>query len=160
MRHSPAIALRLQSMCLAGLVAELGSRHHSRAMKFRHLLSFGLAAMLVSCCSTAARKEAPLAINKMFTEAFAPIYAISLFRSGAIDIFYCSASFRHKNDRWPKDYAELSAFVKQSDGYLMLGEYERVDLRPLVNDGLEIRYVRPGHTNEMKLTLDGPGETK
>ena len=88
------------------------------------------------------------------------MYDISLLRSGAIDVLYCSVSFRHKNDRWPNDYAELSAFVNQSNGYLMLGEYERVDLRPLPHDGLEICYVRPGHTNEMKLTLGGPGEKK
>ncbi len=129
-------------------------------MKRRHFLLFGMMAILSSSCSTTPKSDDALAISKIFTEAFAPIYDISLLGSGAIDVLYCTSSFRHKHDRWPKDYAELSAFVKQSDGYLMLGEYERVDLRPLPNDGLEIGYIRPGHTNETKLTLSGSVEKK
>jgi hypothetical protein len=129
-------------------------------MKRWHILLFGMMAIIASSCRTAPKKDDPFGISKVFTEAVAPIYEISLLRSGAIDVFYCSASFRHKNDRWPKDYAELSAFVKQSNDYLMLGEYERVDLRPLPEDGLEICYVRPGHTNETKLTLRGTAEKK
>lgn len=129
-------------------------------MKRRHCLLLGMMAILSSSCTTTPKNGAPLAISKIFTEAFPPICDISLLRSGAIDVLYCTASFRHKHDRWPKDYAELSAFVKQTDGYLVLGEYERVDLRPLPNDGLEIGYIRLGHTNEMKLTLSGPPEKK
>jgi len=129
-------------------------------MKHQHFLLLGILEILASSCSTTPKRDDAFGISKTFTEAFAPVYQISLLRRGALDVFYCSASFRHKNDRWPKDYAELSSFVKQSDGYLMLGEYERVDLSPMADDGLEIRYVRPGHTNEMKLTLGRPDEKK
>ena len=129
-------------------------------MKHSNIVWLGLVAILASSCSTTPTKDDQLAIDRTLNEAFVPLYNISLLHSGAIDIVYCSASFYHKNNRWPKDYAALSAFVKQSDGYLMLGEYERVDLRLLANDGLEIDYICPGHTNEMKLTLSSPDDKK
>jgi hypothetical protein len=129
-------------------------------MKHLHFLLLGVVAIFAWSCSTAPTKDEQLAIRKMFTEPLAPIYDISMLRSGAVDLLYCSGSFRHKNGRWPTDYSELSTFVKQSDGYLMLGEYERVDLKPLPNDGFEIGYIRLGHTNEMKFTLSGPAEAK
>ena len=87
------------------------------------------------------------------TEPLSPLYEMSMLRSGAIDLLYCLGSFHNKKGRVPKDYAELSTFVAESDGYLVLAKYERVDFSPLPNDGLEVRYVRPGRTNEMKFTL-------
>ena len=74
--------------------------------------------------------------------------------------FIARPRFVTKTTDGPGTTRSWQPFVKQSDGYLMLGEYERVDLRPLPNDGLEICYVRPGHTNQMKLTLRGPAERK
>lgn len=129
-------------------------------MKHSHIVWLGLVAIFASSCSTTTTKNDQLTISKAFTEAFAPVFDISILQSGAIDIVYCSASFRGKNDRWPKDYDELSAFVKQSDGYLMLGEHDRVDLKPLPNDSLEIGYIRPGQTNEMKITLSSSDDKK
>ena len=127
--------------------------HELRTMKHLNILPLAFAAILVSSCSTS-KWDAQMAsdLHKLLT----PIYEISLLGSGAIDIIYCSGSFRHKNDRWPRDYAELSEFVKQSDGYLMLGEYERVDLKPLLVDKLEILYVRHGQTNEHTFILESP----
>src|SRR3954471_23724726 len=109
---------------------------------------FGIFTLLVSGCSTTPMKD-DQSIFKGFTQAFAPIYDISLMETGALDILYCTASFTKKYDRLPQDYAELLAFVKQSDGYLIIGEYERVDLKPVPNDGLQICYVKFGQTNEM-----------
>jgi hypothetical protein len=131
-------------------------------MKLLHILFLALTVSLVSSCTTTPKQndQARSAIAKMFVEPFTPLYDMYMLRSGAIDLLYCSASFHHKNERWPKDYAELSAFVKQSDGYLMLGEYERVDLKPLGDGGVEVCYVRPGHTNEMKFTLGNLLEAK
>ena len=70
-----------------------------------------------------------------------------------MDLLYCSTSFRHKNGRWPVDYSELSTFVEHSDGYLRLGDYERVILKPIPDDRLEVCFVRTGQTNEMKFTV-------
>jgi len=84
----------------------------------------------------------------------APIYHTTALT--ATDVLYCSASFRNKNERWPKDYTELSEFVQQSNGYLWLRKYERVELTQLPEDVLQISFVRTGSTNEMKLRLD-PG---
>lgn len=94
-------------------------------------------------------------MGKMFTTAMEPIYNIRLMSSGTIDVIYCSASFHNKNGRFPSNYAELSEFVTQSNGYLAIGPYERVELKPLPEDGLEICYVRPGRTNELRITLGG-----
>jgi hypothetical protein len=130
-------------------------------MKHLHILALGLTGILVGFgCTTAPKKDNQLTIGRALTEAFAPVYDVSLVESGAIDLLYCSASFRHKNERWPKDYAELCEFVKGSNDYLTLGEYERVALRTLPDDRFEICYVRPGHTNEIKLTLSGSAEKK
>ena len=129
-------------------------------MRTLHILLVGLVAALLSSCSTAPEKNGGPTLNQALNEAFAPLYEISLVESGALDLVYCSVSFRNKNDRWPKDYAELSAFVKESNGYLTLGEFERVDVRPLPDDRFEIRCVRLGHTNEVKLTLGGPVDKK
>ena len=130
------------------------------SMKYQCLLSLGLVTFLLSSCRTTPKPVEQFPVNKVLSEVFAPIYEMSMVQSGAIDIFYCSVSFRHKNNRWPNDYNELLAFVNKSDGYLMLGEYARVDLKPLPEDDLEICYVRPGQTNQMKLKLGGPGRKK
>ena len=124
-------------------------------MRLSLIFLLTLSVVFVSGCTSTRKQndEFGTALYKAFTEPFAPIYDISMMRSGAIDLLYCSGSFRHKHGRWPNDYTELSEFVKQSDGYLVIGEYERVALKPLPNDGLEVCYVRPGHTNEIKFTL-------
>jgi hypothetical protein len=83
----------------------------------------------------------------------APIYGLNAL--AAADLVYCSESFRKKTDHWPTDYAELSEFVRQSNGYLWLGTYERVDLARLEGDVLQINFVPQGSTNEMKLRLGG-----
>ena len=71
----------------------------------------------------------------------------------APDLLYSSESFRNKTGRWPKDYAELAEFVRQSDGYLSLRHYERVELTQLPEDVLQISFVPSGCTNEMKLKV-------
>jgi hypothetical protein len=93
-------------------------------------------------------------------ERFTPVYDLYMLQSGPLDLLYCTLSFAGKNMRWPTNHAELSAFVRQSDGYLMLGEYERVSFTPLPDHRLELRYVRPGHTNEMKLTFGNSSANK
>ena len=113
-------------------------------------------AFLICGCSSSSRKNDTFGteFRKAVTEPFAPLYDLSMMGSGAVDLLYCSTSFHRKNGRWPDNYEELSDYVKQSNGYLALGQYERVTLNPTPNDGLEVRYVRPGHTNEMKFTLE------
>ena len=129
-------------------------------MKLPRLLLFGFLVLVGASCQSTSRNQDLPGLNQSFTEMVAPVYRFSLMASGGIDLFYCSLSFRAKNGRFPNDYTELSEFVKQSNGYLVLSQHERVELRPLPGDGLEIRYVRPGRTNEMKIMLGGPDEKK
>jgi hypothetical protein len=104
--------------------------------------------IFTGCISDRAAKE----IGREFGLAFsAPIFAITAL--SATDLLYCCGSFRKKTERWPKDYTELSEFVEQSNGYLWLRDYERVNLTHLPEDVLEISFVPRGGTNEMKLRL-------
>lgn len=86
-------------------------------------------------------------------ELLTPFYSIPMLATRGYDILYCSAAFRRKHERWPQDYPELSEFVRQSDGYLMLGNYERVDLGQLPDNVFQIAYVPQGMTNEFKIRL-------
>jgi hypothetical protein len=127
----------------------------------RHILVLILATGCLTGCTTVRTSDDQfpfVAAAKAFE--LSPYYVVSTLQSGSIGLLYCSASFHHKNGRWPSDYAELSNFVDQSAGYLVLGDYERVDLKSLPNDGFEVRYVRPGQTNEHKFTILTPHETK
>lgn len=129
-------------------------------MKVFRLLGTGLIFLtFASCCQTPKDRD-PFGVRQLVTATMEPIYRMGLFSSGAIDLFYCSASFRSKHGRFPEDFAELTEYVQQSNGYLVLGQYERVNLKLLPADELEIRYVRVGQTNEMKLTMGGPEENK
>jgi len=102
------------------------------------------------CVSDKAAKD----INREFVMAFsAPLVLATAFTY--TDLIYCSRSFRKKTERWPKDYAELSNFVQQSNGYLWLDTYERVDLAQLPEDVLAVSLVPRGSTNEIKFRLKG-----
>ena len=115
----------------------------SRYTKSRLVLVASLSALtLVGCISDKAAGEFGLAFSAQIT---------------APDLIYCSRSFRIKTQRWPKDYAELSEFVRQSDGYLWLGNYQRVKFTPLPEDVLQVSFVPSGSTNKMKIRLNlGP----
>jgi len=95
-------------------------------------------------------------IDHFLAEPLGPFFSYTMMTSGAIDLLYCSASFFSKNDRWPRDYEELAAFVKQSDGYLWLQKYEKVEVTALKDDSVRICYIRPGRTNELNITLGPP----
>jgi hypothetical protein len=110
------------------------------------------------CCTTPANDQPHL--SQVLSETFGPIYDMRALRSGAMDLLYCSASFQNKNGRWPNNYPELQSFVKESNGYLLLGDYQQVDLTPLANGGLELAYVRTGATNKVKFTFTGPSNKK
>lgn len=119
--------------------------------KSKSVLAASLLFSLVfsGCISDKAARDLGRDISLAFSD---PIFQITGLT--ATDLLYCSGSFRIKNARWPKDYAELSEFVRHSNGYLWLRDYERVDLTQLPEDVLQITFVRPGLTNEMKLRLD------
>jgi hypothetical protein len=115
---------------------------------------FATALSLVSGCTTPSKTNDNLDsfLSSMISRN-APMFDVLMLKHGSIDLLYDCTSFRHKNGRWPNDYAELSTFVKQSNGYLTLGEYELVELRPLADGSLEVCYVRHGQTEETKFTL-------
>jgi len=87
-------------------------------------------------------------------EAFAaPLNVIARSMGGSQELAYATAAFQRKHSRWPKDYAELSLFVQQSDGLLFLGEYDRVDFSQLSDGGLQIAFVPRGQTNQVSFTF-------
>jgi hypothetical protein len=92
-------------------------------------------------------------LSRLIAQTSSPFLDIAVLQYGRVYLLYPIVSFQLKNGRWPKDYAELTDFVQRSDGYLMLGQYERVDFSPLPKDGLEVHYVPKGRTNEVKFTL-------
>jgi hypothetical protein len=77
-----------------------------------------------------------------------------------MDLWGCSCAFRLQQRRWPKDYAELSAFVQRSNGELKLGHYEQVDFVELPNDSLRIWSVSNGCTNQATFTMGNAGEKR
>ena len=131
-------------------------------MRLRQIAMLTTALSLVSGCTTPSKTNDNLdsALSSMYSRTYAPIFDVFMLKYGSTDLLYDCTSFRRKNGRWPNDYAELSTLVKQSDGYLTLGEYERVDMRPLADGSLEVCYVRPGQTNETKFTLGDILQTK
>jgi hypothetical protein len=92
-------------------------------------------------------------LNQGMAAALTPFYHYPMVASGGYDLLFCSGAFMRKNDRWPKDYPELSQFVDQSGGYLALGKYERVEFTQLPNDGVQIAFVPHGSTNELKFSV-------
>ncbi len=95
-------------------------------------------------------------LNQGMGAALTPFYHYPMVVSGGYDLLFCSGAFMRKNERWPKDYRELSQFVDQSGGYLALGKYERVEFTPLPNDGVQIAFVPDGSSNELRFSV-APG---
>ena len=85
----------------------------------------------------------------------APFNAIAQQLSGAHDLAYATAAFARKNERWPKDYSELETFVQKSEGLLILGQYDRVDLAPRADGGIDISSVNQGRTNRTSFASRG-----
>ena len=94
------------------------------------------------------------AADQVFQTFTTPFKAVAQSLRGCQDVAYAAHAFRRKNNRWPQDFSELSTFVEQSNGFLILGEYDRVDLTNLPNDELEITCVVSGRFAH--LTLAAP----
>jgi hypothetical protein len=95
--------------------------------------------------------------GKGFGDAVAPSFQkMAEGWSGGFELAYTAKAFRRMNGRWPKDYTELSAFVQQSQGFLELEEYDRVDFTQLPDDKLEVAFLSPGKTNRVSFTLEAP----
>ena len=93
------------------------------------------------------------ALAQVVGDAFGPFFDVAMLRVGRIDLLYSTACFQQKNGRWPASYSELSDFVQESNGYLFLAKYERVDFNELPNHILEVTCVPEGRTNEMRFSI-------
>src|SRR5689334_7234456 len=74
------------------------------------------------------------------------------------NLAYGTMAFYRKNERWPKDYSELSEFVGKSEGLLVLEKYERVDFSENSERILRVSFLPAdlaaiGLTNAMHFTL-------
>ena len=74
------------------------------------------------------------------------------FESGFLLAGWCGA-FRSQHQRWPKDYAELSAFMQQAGEKSQLDHFDSVELTNLPDGSLEVRTVSDGATNQMTLSV-------
>jgi hypothetical protein len=113
--------------------------------------------LLVGCgtpvtVGTTSKSTAPL---RPLTEALDTLLTLPLILNKNFDLLYCLSSFRQKNGRWPNDATELLAYVEKSNGYLFLEKLDKITCTPLTNDVVEVTYLRPGRTNEIKFTLGG-----
>lgn len=123
-------------------------------MRFRAQLAALLLGLTVGC-ATSTTGPSGVDVSRLLAHTAGPFLDLAALQYGRVYLLYPVASFFNKNGRWPKDYAELLDYVQRSDGYLTLGQYEQVDLRPLSDGGLEVHYVPKGGTNEVAFTL-GP----
>jgi hypothetical protein len=133
-------------------------------MKLRHVtiiagtaVAVGCLIIFRGCVSERGPKDFSRRVGEV-GEAIATSLSNSMAQgvSVAQDLTYTVAAFRRKQDRWPKDYEELRGFVQQSNGYLVLGAYSRVDLTNLPADRLELRFVPEGQTNSFTLRFEAP----
>ncbi len=144
-------------------------------MKFLRIQYVAVMVICMSSCSTPPKKnnelqpsilldllgpsthpqtnDAQFSVFSLLSERLAPLYDIGLMASGASDVVYTCYSFGIRNDRWPTNYAELSEFVDQSNGYLFLAKHKDMALKPLTNGALEIHYFGLQSTNGMKIIL-------
>jgi len=78
--------------------------------------------------------------------------AVSQAIAPTIELSLSASNFRQATQRWPTNYAELSAFLKQSGDGVQLRQYDRVDFTENSDGSLAIYAVAPGLTNRMTLT--------
>ena len=69
-----------------------------------------------------------------------------------IELSLSAYQFQKATQRWPTNYAELSAFSKQSGDGVQLRQYDRVDFTENPDGSLEVYAVTPGLTNRMTIT--------
>ncbi len=69
-----------------------------------------------------------------------------------IELSLSVSKFRQATQRWPTNYAELSAFSKPSGDGGPLRQYDRIDFTENSDGSLEVYAVTPGLTNRMTLT--------
>lgn len=63
-----------------------------------------------------------------------------------------SSAFQAEYHHWPKDYAELSAFVQQSGWKPALGHYDRVEFKQLPSGDIEVCAINGTQTNKITVT--------
>lgn len=130
-------------------------------MKLYHILLLGVVIGATPACRTepVPTQTDPHAIELLAARMHIGILDFIAPRA-AFDVVYCSSSFLNKNGRWPNNFAELSSFIEQSNGYLFLSNYGQVNLNPRPDDSLEIIYLKPGQTNEHRFILPRPLDRK
>ena len=94
------------------------------------------------------------AANELGRQLVTPFTALAEQICTASDLGYAIAAFNRKNDRWPKNYAELDAFVNSSNGFLTLRKYDQVDFVETPDGGLKVCAVINSHTNQFSFSGD------
>ena len=92
------------------------------------------------------------AADELGRQIVAPFTALADQISTATDLGYATVAFNRKNDRWPKDYAELDAFVDSSNGFLTLQKYDEVNFVETLDGGLKVSAVINNHTNQFSFS--------
>lgn len=76
-----------------------------------------------------------------------------------LELGFTAHAFRRETKRWPRNYEELSPFLKKSGDGVQIRNYDRVDFTERADGSLEIYAVAPGLTNRMTLT-ENDGDQK
>ena len=69
------------------------------------------------------------------------------WRTGQPSLATCVNTFESAKKRWPKDYEELTAFMKQVDNKFEPTSYDRIDFTTKPDGSLEIQVIDSGMTN-------------
>jgi len=93
---------------------------------------------------------------RSMAESNPQFYDLPLLGNGSLGLIYTTLSFENKIGRWPNDYAELTNYIQQSNGYLLPGDYQQVKFEAKTNGDLKVRFISPGQTNETIFKLLPP----
>ena len=69
------------------------------------------------------------------------------WRTDQSSLTACVNTFESAKKRWPKDYGELTAFMKQVDNKFEPSSYDRIDFTTKLDGSLEIQVIDSGMTN-------------
>jgi hypothetical protein len=74
-----------------------------------------------------------------------------------MDLMISVGAFRHANSRWPKDQAELTAFIERSNGEYKPISFDRVEFTEKPDGSLGIYAAAPHITCRGTLNVDEAG---
>ena len=124
----------------------------------------GACALLSGCISNRLADSISAHVGKGFVQGVAPVvraaWAEAVSVSPQVELITAVITFRQSTKRWPKDYGELSAYMKQSGNGLQPRQFDRVNFTENPDGSLEINAVAAGAASSMTLTMKDTDEKR